>query len=143
MPVTLGDAVVYFKGDLTNLNQAMGTAQQGVKQSANAMKGSLMELKAGWDLLKMAVGEVANIYKQTVGVWASWGDQAMDMQYQFGGTVESLTEFSGAARMVGMDMSEVSGSLRILMNNTGQLANDLAAGIKPAGHWPEIGRAHV
>ena len=55
MSISIGDAVLYFKGDLSNLNQAADAAQTKIQSSMQAMTASTQTLGIGFAALGAAI----------------------------------------------------------------------------------------
>ncbi|MFH1719086.1 MAG: phage tail tape measure protein, partial [Planctomycetota bacterium] len=91
MSISIGDAVLYFKGDLSNLNQAADAAQTKIQSSMQAMTSATQTLGIGFAAVGAAVvggmglavkaaADFEQTLKNAVSVTGQTGAAAADME---------------------------------------------------------------
>lgn len=107
--VTLGDAVVYFRGDLGDLNSAIGNAEKMVKKTMGNILGSMRQIGQGMTVMGGAImGGMAVAVKSYV----DYGSSIDDMRKKTGLSAETVSALGYAMKLSGASMDSLQPALK-------------------------------
>lgn len=115
--INLGDAVLFFKGDMNDLDAALARARQETDGHLGAMKQMAQEV--GMAMTAMGAGIVGGL-GLAVTNFANAGDEINDMSKKVGMSTEEVSKWSFALGQSGGDLGTLQTAVRGLAANMDQ-----------------------
>lgn len=113
MAISLGDAVVTFKADLTDLNKSIGDATRGMKKEFGNLMGVASTVGKSFTIMGGAItAGLGAIVTST----ANAGDEIFDMSKKTGFTTEAVSKWAFALKQSGGDVSTLQTAVRGMSN---------------------------
>jgi len=107
--INLGDAVLFFKGDMNDLDAALGRARQEADGHLGAMKQMAQEV--GMAMTAMGAAIVGGL-GLAVTNFANTGDEINDMSKKVGMSTEEVSKWGYALGQSGGDLSHLHTAVR-------------------------------
>jgi hypothetical protein len=139
--INLGDAVLFFKGDMNDLDRALGDA----RTAAEGSLGNIKQLCAETGAAMTAMGaSIAGVLGLAVTDFANTGDEVNDLSKKIGFTTEAVSKWSFALGQSGGDMSmlqtgvrglanQIDGELNKALTDTGEATDGTASAFQRLG----------
>lgn len=113
MAISLGDAVVTFRADLTDLNKSIGTATRAMKKDFGNLMGVAKDVGYAFTAMGGAItGGLLAIVKTT----ADAGDEIHDMSKKTGMGAEAVSKWAFALKQSGGDITTLQTAVRGMSN---------------------------
>lgn len=113
MAISLGDAVVTFRADLTDLNKSIKTATGAMKKDFGAVMDLTKQVGAGFTLMGGAIiGGLTGIVVST----ANAADAVFDMSKKTGMSTEAVSKWAFALKQSGGDITTLQTAIRGMSN---------------------------
>lgn len=119
MAINLGDAILYFKGDMSGLNNSIGDAQSKVQSSMGNILNTTHAV--GMGLTAVGAGVIGTLGAMTVG-WANAGDAVQEASQRTGMGTEALSELKYAAELSGTSLEGVETAAKFMNKGMGETA---------------------
>lgn len=111
--INLGDAVLFFRGDMNDLDRALGEARSNAEQSLGNMKQMAQEV--GMAMTAMGAAILGGMTASVVGI-ANTADDINDMSMKIGFSTETVSKWAFALGQSGGDVSLLQTGVRGLAN---------------------------
>lgn len=111
--INLGDAVLFFKGDMNDLDRALGDARAAAEDSMGNIKQLAQE--AGMAMTAMGAA-ITGALGFAVTDFANTGDEVNDLSKKIGFSTETVSKWAFALGQSGGDMSLLQTGVRGLAN---------------------------
>lgn len=113
MAISLGDAVVTFRADLTDLNKSIKTATGAMKKNFGALMDVSKQVGTAFTLMGGAiVGGLTGIVVST----ANAADEIFDMSKKTGMSTEAVSKWAFALKQSGGDITTLQTAIRGMSN---------------------------
>lgn len=107
--VTLGDAVVYFRGDLNDLNKSIGQAEKAVQKTMGNILNSMKQI--GYGMTAMG-GAIVGGMAMAVKSYVDYGSSIDDMRKKTGLSAETVSALGYAMKLSGASMDSLQPALK-------------------------------
>jgi hypothetical protein len=111
--INIGDAVLYFKGDMSDLDRALGEARRSAEDNLGNMKQ--MAAEVGMAMTAMGAAILGGMTASVVGI-ANTADDINDMSMKIGFSTETVSKWAFALGQSGGDVSLLQTGVRGLAN---------------------------
>lgn len=113
MAISLGDAVVTFRADLTDLNKSIGNATRAMKKDFGNLMGVAKDVGVAFTAMGGAiVGGLTGIVVST----ANAADEIYDMSKKTGMSTEAVSKWAFALKQSGGDITTLQTAIRGMSN---------------------------